>query len=57
MKTRYNVIVNVDLEYSFKVDSENDALIEAENVELPKQYVIDSFEIVKVIKSALKIKE
>lgn len=48
-KQNYTVIVNCNLEYTFKVKSPEEAKIEIENVELPKEYVSDSFEIVKVI--------
>ncbi len=50
MKKKFTVIVNVNLEYIFDVENEEEAIIEAENVELPERYVPDSFEIVKVIK-------
>ena len=49
-KTTFKVIVNVNLEYDFEVVSVIEAITEAENVELPKEYVEDSFEIVKIIK-------
>jgi len=48
-KQNYTVIVNCNLEYTFKVGSPEEAKIEAEDVELPKEYVTDSFEIVKVM--------
>lgn len=48
MKKKFKVIVNVNLEYEFEVENEEEAIVEAENVELPKEYVSDSFEIVKV---------
>jgi len=46
MKT---VIVNVNLEYCFDVDTVADAKVDAQNVELPKEYVMDSFEIIKIL--------
>ena len=46
MKT---VIVNVNLEYCFDVDTDEDAKVDAQNVELPKEYVMDSFEIIKIL--------
>ncbi len=49
MKKRFKVIVNVNLEYDFNVENEEEARTEVENVELPDSYVSDSFEIVKVM--------
>jgi len=46
MKT---VIVNVNLRYVFDVATNEEAEIEAQYVELPSQYVSDSFEIVKIL--------
>jgi len=43
------VVVNVNLEYTFDVDTKAEAVIEAQNVELPQNYIVDSFEIVKVM--------
>jgi hypothetical protein len=43
------VIVNVNLQYEFNVKSDAEAIIKVSNVELPKEYVEDSFEIVKVM--------
>jgi hypothetical protein len=48
-KQNYTVIVNCNLEYTFKVKSPEEAKEMAENVELPKEYVTDSFEIIKTI--------
>lgn len=45
---RYSVIVNVNLEYIFKAKNEKEAQEMVENVELPKEYVTDSFELVKI---------
>ena len=50
MKKKYRVIVNVNLEYVFNVEDDVEARVEAEDVELPKEYVSNSFEIVKIIK-------
>ncbi len=47
---KYSVIVNVNLEYIFEVKNKQEAVIKAENVELPKEYISNSFEIVKVKK-------
>ncbi len=46
MKT---VIVNVNLEYAFNVVTDEEAEKQAQEVELPSEYVLDSFEIVKVL--------
>ena len=46
---KLTVIVNVNLEYTFEAKNRNDAIERAENVELPKEYVEDSFEILKVM--------
>jgi len=46
MKT---VIINVNLEYHVETDSEEEAREYVMNVELPKEYVEDSFEMVKVM--------
>ena len=44
------VIVNVNLEYDFpNIKTESEAEIAVQNIELPKEYVEDSFEIVKFI--------
>ncbi len=43
-------IVNVNLEYVIPADYKGTDEEFLENVELPKEYVSDSFEIVKVIK-------
>ncbi len=48
--SQYKVVVKVNLEYVFDVENEEEAVVEAENVELPNEYVEDSFEIVKVMK-------
>lgn len=44
---KYSIIVNVNLEYIFTAKNEEEAIEKVENVELPKEYVTDSFEIVK----------
>lgn len=46
MKT---VIVNVNLEYQFDVQTDEEAEELVQNIELPPQYVEDSFDIVKII--------
>jgi len=43
------VIINVNLEYSFDVETDKEARIAVKNVELPKGYVEDSFKLVKII--------
>ena len=45
------VIVNVNLEYGFDVETDEEAEIAVQNVELPKEYVENSFEIVKIIEA------
>ncbi len=47
---KFTVIININLEYTFKAESEEEAIMEAENVELPREYVSNSFEIVKVMR-------
>jgi hypothetical protein len=49
-KDTYEVIVKVKLKYSFKCKSREEAKDKVENVELPKQYVADSFELVSIKK-------
>jgi hypothetical protein len=46
---QYGVVVNVALNYIFEAESPEEAIIQAENVELPENYIEDSFELVKVI--------
>jgi len=46
MKT---VIVNVNLEYAFDVTTDEEAELQVRNIELPAEYVEDSFELVKVL--------
>ena len=48
MKT-YIVIVNVNLEYEVEAKNENNAKIAVANLELPKEYVEDSFKFVEAI--------
>ena len=43
------VIINVNLEYDFDVKTDEEAEIVAQNYELPKEYIEDSFEIVKIM--------
>jgi len=46
MKT---VIVNVNLEYAFNVATDKEAEEQAQEIELPGEYVCGSFEIIKVL--------
>ena len=46
---KYNIIVNCNLKLQVIAKDYHDAIIEAEDYELPKEYVEDSFEIVKVL--------
>ena len=48
-KTGKIVIANINIEIPTNSHNNADAIIEAENYELPKEYVEDSFEIVKVM--------
>jgi len=48
-KSEYSVIVNVNLEFIIKAKDAKEAEALMFDVELPKEYVEDSFEIVKVI--------
>ena len=43
------VIVNINIEIPSNAKTDDEAIIEAENYELPKEYVEESFEVVKVI--------
>jgi hypothetical protein len=45
----YEIIVNVNLEYKVRAKNPRDAVAGAENVELPNEYEVDTFEIVKVL--------
>jgi len=47
-KKKFSVIVNVNLEYIVKAKNRTEAEQAIQEIELPKQYVEDSFEIVKV---------
>ena len=49
-KKTYNIIVNVNLEYKVKAKNESEAIEIVENTELPKEYISDSFYVVKVIR-------
>jgi hypothetical protein len=44
-----NVIVNINIEIKTNAKTDEEAIIIANNYELPGEYVEDSFEIVKVI--------
>ncbi len=46
MKT---VIVNVNLEYAFDVETDEQAVLQAQEVELPSEYVSDSFQISTIL--------
>ena len=46
---KYTVIVNCNLGYTFKAKNPDEAEIMVKNIELPKEYVEDSFRIVKVV--------
>ena len=46
---KYTGIVNVNLEYVFEAKDKEDAEIYLQNVELPKEYVEDSFDLVKIL--------
>lgn len=48
-KTGKIVIANINIEIPTDARTDDEAIIEAENFELPEEYVEDSFEIVKVI--------
>lgn len=50
-KKKFSVIVNLNVEYIVHADNEEEAKIEAQNIELPKGYLSDSFEIVKINKN------
>ena len=45
---QYGVIVNIALNYIFEAKNPEDAILQAENIELPPQYIEDSFELVGV---------
>jgi len=49
-KQKYTVIVNCNLEYTLHANSYSEALKKAGDIELPKEYICGSFEIVKIIK-------
>jgi len=46
---KYSIIVNVNLEYIIYAKNEIEAEEIVSNIELPKEYVEDSFEIAKII--------
>lgn len=41
--------MNVNLEYAFDVDTVEEAMVAAENVELPGAYVSGSFELMEIL--------
>jgi hypothetical protein len=47
----YRIVINVNLEYYVKARDTNEALGIVENVELPKEYVTDSFEVINIAKA------
>lgn len=47
-KNKYSCIINVNLEYIVEAKNEDEAENLMQEVELPKEYLEDSFEIVKV---------
>lgn len=48
---KYIIISNINIEHTIEANSENEALdIHANQIELPKEYVSESWELVKVIK-------
>ena len=52
---KFTVIVNVNLEYTFEAKNADEAIEQAEDVDLPKQYVEDSFKLVKVLNENNKV--
>jgi len=44
-----SVIININIEYVFDVNTEAEAIEMAENIELPSNYQEDTFEIVKIL--------
>jgi hypothetical protein len=49
MKKKLTVIVNLSLKYTFLAKNRADAIEQAENIELPANYVEDSFEVFEVL--------
>lgn len=49
MKKKKIVIIKMNLEIKTNAYTEKEAIIEAENIELPNGYVEDSYKLVKVI--------
>jgi hypothetical protein len=49
MMGRIKVIININLCYELNVESVKEAKEKIVNIELPKEYVEDSFEIVKYL--------
>ena len=45
---QYSVIVNINLEYIITAKNKDEAEDKIQEVELPKEYLEDSFEIVKI---------
>ena len=46
-KNKYSIIVNANLEYVVNAKTKAEAINIVENLEMPKEYVSNSFEIVK----------
>ena len=46
---KYTVIINCNLGYTFNVKTPEEAIVEVENVKLPKECIKDSLELVKII--------
>lgn len=58
MKKKLTVIVNLSLKYAFLAKNRADAIEQAENIELPANYVEDSFEVFEVLdKNGEKVEE
>ena len=47
-KKKFHAVIRIDLEYAFEVGSTGEALVKAESVELPKNYVENSFTIIEL---------
>jgi len=49
---KYTIISNINIEHEIEANNEDEALeIHANEIELPKEYVSNSWELVKVIKN------
>jgi hypothetical protein len=47
---KYTVIVNVNLEYQFDVESAAEASMQMQDTELPENYIGDSFNQIEIIR-------